>query len=173
VLIATQVWSFIGIGRSDALCGDTICENCGVFISGTSTMNSRALSNSSGTFPSFSVPVCVICLLTALENYHNVFSYCLGRWIKRSIRKTKLLYRATTLQSPKQFATHCCNAGLRRQRVVCSSSSRVEFKFVCWWVLYYCWSHNRPKAFGHFYRLQIFQQQRIDSYNQWFDTPFS
>jgi hypothetical protein len=47
-MVGPHAWSFIGTGFSNASCGDTICENCGVFISGTSITNSRAVSNSSG-----------------------------------------------------------------------------------------------------------------------------
>jgi hypothetical protein len=48
VMVGPHVWSFIGTGSSNASCGDTICKNCRVFISGTSISNSRAVSNSSG-----------------------------------------------------------------------------------------------------------------------------
>ncbi len=48
-MVGPHAWSFIGTGISTASCGDTICDSCGVFMSGASVRNSRVLSNSTGS----------------------------------------------------------------------------------------------------------------------------
>ncbi len=50
-MIGPYVRSFIGIGDANASCGDTICDNCVVFMFGISIINSLASSNTIGNMP--------------------------------------------------------------------------------------------------------------------------
>ena len=50
VMVGPYVRSSIQIGQSSSTCGDTICRNCSINVTGTSISNSEALSSTSGNF---------------------------------------------------------------------------------------------------------------------------
>ena len=50
VMVGSYVRSSIQIGDSNSTCGDTICLNCSINVTGTSISNSEALSSTSGNF---------------------------------------------------------------------------------------------------------------------------
>ncbi len=50
VMVGPYLRSSIQIGQSSSTCGDTICINCSINVTGTSISNSEALSSTSGNF---------------------------------------------------------------------------------------------------------------------------
>ncbi len=153
VMVGPYVRSSVQIGNSSSTCGDTICLNCSVDVTGTSISNSEALSSTSGKFAASRVLVhssgCVhreSCIVSHIILLPKMRSYVVLRQLQWSVCKSgSLRIIAAYIAAP-----HGCIAGLWRRHIFCRTSLHLEREFF----LRSFWSFSRKhccfRAFGPF-----------------------